>query len=313
MNSNDLQNLSEAYGQVHQLDEFLFGPSKVTPKGGQLSGSKAPVEVDKKYIAQKQGQLVNVQYDKGGNRKVSPMSNIERGTAALKLRQSGGGASSPSMNQYQTQSFEPEGEFIEQLSTYVQARHGSTPATATDHSISSALDKALENLPTGGKKFHSASHETGKTGITGSGYIQYSGSLNPNPAPKPAPAPAPAPKPPTGTPKPTKPGTTPVPTPLTPPAGGTKIRDERTTNQFGTSEIRTVNGAKQFSRFTPTTNVIQRNSYEPEGEFIEQFTYYQVLSYLIDEGYASSEQAADKIILNMSEAWFENIMERRRS
>jgi len=49
------------------------------------------------------------------------------------------------------------------------------------------------------------------------------------------------------------------------------------------------------------------------GSRFEQFAYYQVLSYLIDEGYASSEQAADKIILNMSEAWFENIMERKRS
>jgi len=41
-------------------------------------------------------------------------------------------------------------------------------------------------------------------------------------------------------------------------------------------------------------------------------TYELVLSHLLEEGYASSEQAADKIILNMSEAWFENIMERRR-
>ena len=41
--------------------------------------------------------------------------------------------------------------------------------------------------------------------------------------------------------------------------------------------------------------------------------YDIILSHLLDEGYASSEQAADKIILNMSEAWFENIMERRRA
>jgi len=109
------QMLNQSYQpEGEQLDEFLFGPSKVTPKGGQLSGSKAPVEVDKKYTAQKQGQLVNVQYDKGGNRKVTPMSPAERGAAALKLRLSGGGASSPSMNQYQTQSFEPEGEQIDE-------------------------------------------------------------------------------------------------------------------------------------------------------------------------------------------------------
>ena len=106
-----------------QLDEFLFGPSKVTPKGGQLSGSKAPVEVDKKYIAQKQGQLVNVQYDKEGNRKISKMTPIERGTAALKIRQSGGGASSPSMNQYQTQSFEPEGELVDEGKVELKRRN----------------------------------------------------------------------------------------------------------------------------------------------------------------------------------------------
>ena len=38
-------------------------------------------------------------------------------------------------------------------------------------------------------------------------------------------------------------------------------------------------------------------------------TYNLVLEYLLDEGFASTEQAADKIILNMSEAWFEDIME----
>jgi hypothetical protein len=37
-----------------------------------------------------------------------------------------------------------------------------------------------------------------------------------------------------------------------------------------------------------------------------------VLSYLLDEGFASTEYSADKIILNMSEAWFEDIMEARR-
>ena len=110
-----MKQLNQSYQpEGEQIDEFLFGPSKVTPKGGQLSGSKAPVEVDKKYTAQKQGQLVNVQYDKGGNRKVSPMSNMERGVAALKLRQSGGGASSLSMNQYQTNSYQSEGELVDE-------------------------------------------------------------------------------------------------------------------------------------------------------------------------------------------------------
>lgn len=42
-------------------------------------------------------------------------------------------------------------------------------------------------------------------------------------------------------------------------------------------------------------------------------TYELVLSHLLEEGYASTPEAADKIILNMSESWFEEIMEARRS
>lgn len=50
------------------------------------------------------------------------------------------------------------------------------------------------------------------------------------------------------------------------------------------------------------------------GVSAESFnTYETILTHLLDEGYASTEEAADKIILNMSEAWFEDIMEARRS
>jgi hypothetical protein len=41
--------------------------------------------------------------------------------------------------------------------------------------------------------------------------------------------------------------------------------------------------------------------------------YNMILSYLIDEGYASTEDAADKIILNMSESWFEEIIQESES
>ena len=45
----------------------------------------------------------------------------------------------------------------------------------------------------------------------------------------------------------------------------------------------------------------------------EEFDLYNViLSHLLDEGYASTEESADKIILNMSESWFEDIMELNR-
>jgi hypothetical protein len=40
---------------------------------------------------------------------------------------------------------------------------------------------------------------------------------------------------------------------------------------------------------------------------------YEIISaYLLDEGFASTEESADKIILNMSESWFEDIMELNR-
>ena len=45
----------------------------------------------------------------------------------------------------------------------------------------------------------------------------------------------------------------------------------------------------------------------------ESFDLYDIiLSHLLDEGYASTEESADKIILNMSESWFEDIMELNR-
>ena len=49
------------------------------------------------------------------------------------------------------------------------------------------------------------------------------------------------------------------------------------------------------------------------GVSAESFNTYEViLTHLLDEGYASSAEAADKIILNMSESWFEDIMEKNR-
>ena len=49
------------------------------------------------------------------------------------------------------------------------------------------------------------------------------------------------------------------------------------------------------------------------GVSAESYNAYEVVfEYLLDEGFASTEQAADKIILNMSEAWFEDIMELNR-
>ena len=50
------------------------------------------------------------------------------------------------------------------------------------------------------------------------------------------------------------------------------------------------------------------------GVSAESFDLYDIiLSHLLDEGYADTEESADKIILNMSESWFEDIMERREN
>ena len=119
-------------------------------------------------------------------------------------------------------------QFAEQASAYFQLRYGSTPAKATPASIDSGITNALENPNTS----QSVTSEKGKTGITGSGYIQYSGSLKRNPEPSPSSG-APATPPRTRT-TPTSPirdtrGTTPT-TPTSP------IRDTRGTTP--TSPIR---------------------------------------------------------------------------
>lgn len=66
-------------------------------------------------------------------------------------------------------------------------------------------------------------------------------------------------------------------------------------------------------------DTLQRRALEKQQKLEEQQltesleSYQVVLEYLLDEGYASSEESADKIILNMSESWFEEIVEARRS
>ena len=61
---------------------------------------------------------------------------------------------------------------------------------------------------------------------------------------------------------------------------------------------------------TVTKNPKKLRKQKAMGEIDESInTYELVLSYLLGEGFASTEDAADKIILNMSESWFESIME----
>ena len=57
----------------------------------------------------------------------------------------------------------------------------------------------------------------------------------------------------------------------------------------------------------------QKNKLKDLKELVkEDFDLYDIiLSHLLDEGFASTEQSADKIILNMSESWFEEILNER--
>ncbi len=85
-----MANMSEEWRQ--DIIEF-FGPKTVTPKDSP-SGTKS-VQVGKKYPAQLNGRMVNVQYDKSGNKSTKPMTGMERGIQALKMRNTGHSSMSP--------------------------------------------------------------------------------------------------------------------------------------------------------------------------------------------------------------------------
>jgi len=166
-----------------------------------------------------------------------------------------------------------------------KARIGSTSGKATDASVSSAVDKALENKGTA----VSASSEKGKTGVTGSGSFRMSGSIGGS----------------SNKPKPTNTTSRPKPT-------------SSTSRPTGTSDgpVRVQNPAAEPVR---VQNPVASGGRGGRGGMVRSDTtsdldtYNLVLEYLLDEGFASTEQSADKIILNMSEAWFEGIMEATRA
>jgi len=87
-----------------QLDEFLFGPSTVTPKNSP-TGTKS-VKVDKPYPARQNGDPGDVTYDKSGNKKVTPRTASRAGLMQYKYGSTWG------MPQYQ--SYEPEGEQLDE-------------------------------------------------------------------------------------------------------------------------------------------------------------------------------------------------------
>jgi hypothetical protein len=72
-------------------------------------------------------------------------------------------------------------------------------------------------------------------------------------------------------------------------------------------------GGKQPSVPIKTVSGLKDANKESQSKLNKEQTdlYDIILSHLLDEGFASTEQSADKIILNMSESWFEEILNER--
>lgn len=271
-----------------------------------------------------------------------------------------------------------------QWSGQANLRYGGTPATATDKSVSKAVDSAIAKPGSS----HSASERKGKTGITGSGSINYSGSIGDagkkraekkqqeyakraqkdqertqaKPKAKVAPpvvqavtkaAEKPSAKPEADRrPAPddgvaTKVVKTKQQTPYQAArarlekqgladAGGnaytgsskhvdrmTQSTDAKTRAAGGQAfrDMKLVGDANRAAREKRSTGVnrgrmVQRNgqwmkvfnSYTPDGQMIEEDMYDIILSHLLDEGYAETIEAAEAIMVNMSEEWRNSII-----
>lgn len=100
----------EVKEEAEQIDEF-WGPKTVTPKPGQSPTNTKSVQVGKKYPARLNGQMVNVQYDKSGNKSTKPMTGAERGVQALRMRNTGHSSMNPGLRR---NSYELEGEMVDE-------------------------------------------------------------------------------------------------------------------------------------------------------------------------------------------------------
>ena len=230
MNFNDLQSISEAYDQVHQLDELTATGGGV---GFELGRGRKAI-------------TANVQTDKGS----------------------------------------------------VSTAFG-TQKVGGQTSASDAVDDALNRL----KNPTAAAKPAPQERTVPYGRVNASFTGGSVPKPRSNPNNTAKPQPPTGTkPTPPKDKRTDAPKPPVVP------------NDSGRPTERVQNPSIEFSRKP-----------EPKPESPKNFgsryrglnmdtmsdldTYNLVLEYLLDEGFASTEQSADKIILNMSESWFESILE----
>ena len=122
MENKDFKSLVESYSKIYEKTQseveqvkegWPFGPDTVKPQNSP-SGTKS-VEVGKKYPALQSGQLSNVTYDRQGNKSVTPMTGMERGVAALKMRNTGMSSMNPQARALMNQSYEPEGDQIDEL------------------------------------------------------------------------------------------------------------------------------------------------------------------------------------------------------
>jgi hypothetical protein len=83
-----------------------------------------------------------------------------------------------------------------------------------------------------------------------------------------------------------------------------KVEQQKTTHRK-VEQNPSFFGGKKFGSLTGKMSKSPRNQKE------ELDLYDIILSHLLDEGYADTEQAAEAIMVNMSEDWRESIMERR--
>ena len=153
-------------------------------------------------------------------------------------------------------SYYPEGDMVdEKFAAQGSLSYGSTPGKATDKSVSSAVDKAIANKGTAA----STASEEGKTGVTVSGSVSYSGRIKsgsdskkskrkfdkPN-KPKKKPTRPDKPKPTNNKPKPTPTNNKPKPVPT------------RTNNRPTGGESKSTGG------------ILMKSSYQPESELVDE-------------------------------------------
>ena len=93
--------------------------------------------------------------------------------------------------------------------------------------------------------------------------------------------------------------------------GGRGVLDQETRDEKREASAENMRGHTEGPG-TVTKNPKKLRKQKSMGELGEQKNIYDIiLSHLLDEGYADTEQAAEAIMVNMSEEWRESIVETR--